>query len=86
MNDSRQMAANVETPEYFQHEQVPQGTQIAGWSAIIKTYGIDVPLRYFACVSHKHISGNRRIEDNWEIFDKHYLPEDSFAGHLSARL
>lgn len=83
MNDSRQMAANVETPEYFQHEQVPRGTQIAGWSAIVKTYGIDVPLRYFACVSDKHISGNRRIEDKWEIFDKRYLPENSFAGHLN---
>jgi hypothetical protein len=83
MKGFRQMTTNAETPKYFQDEQIPQNTQIAGWAAIVRTYGIDAPVRQFACVSNKHLSGNRRIEDNWEVFDKRYLPEDSFAGHLN---
>ena len=77
------MISDAEIPEYFQYEQIPHDAQIAGWAAIVHTYGIDVPVRQLACVSNKHVSGNRRIEGNWEVFDKRYLPEDSFAGQLN---
>lgn len=77
------MAKNVGTPEYFQYEQIPTGTQLAGWTALVKTYGVDVPVRHFSCVSAKHVGGNKRTEGNWEMFDKRYKPDDSLEGHLN---
>ncbi|PCI78232.1 MAG: cell filamentation protein Fic [SAR86 cluster bacterium] len=77
------MAKNVEPPEYFQYEQIPPGTQLAGWTALVRTYGIDAPVRNFSCVSDKHVRGNKRTEDNWEIFDKRYKPSDSLEGQLN---
>jgi len=77
------MSKNAETQEYFQYEQIPPGTQLAGWAALVKTYGIDVPVRHFSCVSGKHVGGNKRTEGNWEIFDKRYKPDDSLEAHLN---
>ena len=77
------MTDSTEVPEYFQDEQIPQGTRITGWAALVRTYGVAAPVRRFACVSNKHVGGNRRTEGKWEIFDKRYLPENSFAGHLN---
>ncbi|MEX2132447.1 MAG: Fic family protein [Pseudohongiellaceae bacterium] len=74
---------NTKTPGYIQHEQVPEGSRIAGWAAIVQRLGIDAPLRSFACISEKHVSGNRRVEGNWEIFDKRYKPESSLTDDLN---
>lgn len=70
-------------PEYIQYEQVPEGARIAGWAAIIQNLGIQAPLRRFACISEKYVSGTRRTEGNWEIFDKRYKSGDSLADHLN---
>lgn len=73
----------AKTPSYIQYEQVPNNTNIAGWAAIVQHLGVDAPLRRFACISEKHVSGNRRTEGNWEIFDKRYMPEDSLTSQLN---
>ncbi len=77
------MTKNAETPEYFQYEQVPPGTRLAGWAALVSSYAIDAPVRRYSCVSDKHVRGNKRTDDSWEIFDKRYLPDDSLAGQLN---
>lgn len=74
---------NAKSPAYIQYEQVPEGTRIAGWAAIIQRLGIDAPLRRFACISEKHVRGTRRNEGNWEIFDKRYQPGDSLTEQLN---
>lgn len=77
------MTENPENPEYFQYEQIPLDTQIVGWAALVRTFDVDAPVRHFACVSNRHVRGNRRKKGKWEIFDKRYLPDDSVAGHLN---
>lgn len=76
-------SVNTKTPDYVQYEQVPWGTRIAGWAAIVQTLGVDAPLRRFACISEKHVSGTRRTDGNWEIFDKRYAPGDSLVEQLN---
>lgn len=71
------------TPDYFQYEQVPEGAEIAGWAALAHSLGVDAPLRRFACISQKHVSGNRRIDGNWEIFDKRYKQGATLTDQLN---
>jgi len=77
------MTENAETPEYFQYESIPLGTKLAGWAALAKHYGTDAPVRHFSCVSEKHVRGNRKTDEKWEIFDKRYAPDDTMEGHLN---
>ncbi|MDP2140033.1 MAG: Fic family protein [Gammaproteobacteria bacterium] len=76
----------AQAPVYVQYERVPDGTVIVGWAALVHALGVDAPLRRFACVSEKHVSGNRRVEGNWEIFDKRYMPGDSLTDQLNFAL
>lgn len=39
-----------------------------------------------SCVSEQHVSGGRRAEGGWIVFDKRYWPDDTLAGHLSFAL
>lgn len=74
------------TPDFFKNEPLPDGASLAGWSALINHLGISVPLRTLSCISDKHIRGNKRIDDHWEIFDKRYQPENTLEGHLTFAL
>ncbi|MDP1931455.1 MAG: Fic family protein [Gammaproteobacteria bacterium] len=77
---------SAQVPAYVQYERVPDGTVMVGWAALVHALGVDAPLRRFACVSEKHVSGNRRVEGNWEIFDKRYMPGDSLTDQLNFAL
>jgi len=48
--------------------------------------GIDVPVRRPSCVSEKHISGGRRKEGRFQIFDKRYHPGDEVIAQLDFAL
>lgn len=72
----------LKTPDYVQYERVPEGTEVAGWAVLVQSLGVDAPLRRFACISQKHVSGNRRIDGNWEVFDKRYKPGASLTDQL----
>lgn len=80
------MTEKPDTPEYIQNEQIPPDTTLAGWAALVRTYGVYAPLRHFSCVSNKHVRGNKRKDGNWQIFDKRYKPNDSLEGHLNFAL
>jgi hypothetical protein len=73
-------------PDFFQDEPLPDGTNLTGWSALVYHFGIQAPVRKLACVSEKHVRGNKRIDGNWEVFDKRYQPDDSLEGHLTFAL
>ena len=73
-------------PEYIQYEEIPAGTALAGWAALVKVYGVDAPLRHFSSISNKHVRGNKKKEGNWEVFDKRYKPDDSLEGQLNFAL
>jgi len=67
----------------FQEETVPQGTRLAGSSALAHELSIAAPVRRPVCVAEQHVSGSRRQDGAWIVFDKRYWPGDSFADHLT---
>lgn len=80
------MHLEFETSVSFQGEFVPQGTQLAGWAALVQALGFQAPVRRPSCVSEKHIRGSQRDERCWRVFDKRYQPGDQFADHLTFAL
>lgn len=73
-------------PQFFHDEPLPEDTILAGWSALISSLGIRAPMRNPACISEKHVRGNKRTEHPWEVYDKRYKPEDTLKGHLNFAL
>jgi len=73
-------------PDFFQDEPLPEATSLVGWSALACSLGIRAPVRNLACVSERHVRGNRREDGPWTVFDKRYLPEDTLEGHLNFAL
>ena len=67
----------------FQEQTIPKGTRLAGSSALVHELGIAAPVRRPACVAERHVSGSRRQDGAWLVFDKRYWPGDSFADHLT---
>ena len=70
----------------FQEKTVPESTRLAGWAALVRALALPVPVRRPSCVSEQHISGSRREEGEWTVFDKRYRPGDTFADHLTFAL
>ena len=70
----------------FQDKTVPDGTKLAGWTALVQALGISAPVRRPSCISEKFVSGSRREEGDWVVFDKRYWPGDDLADHLTFAL
>lgn len=70
----------------FQEKSIPGGTRLAGWTALVHALAISAPVRRPSCVSEQYVSGSRREEGTWIVFDKRYWPGDSFADHLTFAL
>ncbi len=71
------------TPDFFQGEPLPQGTEMVGWSALVHSLGVAAPVRNPSCVSQRHVLGSRRSDGTWNIYDKRYRPESTLEGHLT---
>jgi hypothetical protein len=80
------MRLTVEPIAVFQEKTVPVGAKLAGWAALVHTLALPAPVRQPSCVSKQHISGGRRKEGAWTIFDKRYWPGGNFADHLTFAL
>src|SRR6266542_5769926 len=61
-------------------------TRLAGWAALVHGLGIAAPVRRPNCVSEQYVSGSRRQEGPWTVFDKRYWPGENFADHLTFAL
>ena len=70
----------------FQESLVPVGARLVGWAALAHGLGIAAPVRQPSCVSEQFVSGSRRQEGPWTIFDKRYWPGEDFADHLTFAL
>jgi hypothetical protein len=66
----------------FQDELVPPGTRLVGASALARAFSIRAPVRHPSCVAGQHVSGSRRQDGLWTVFDKRYWPGDDLANHL----
>jgi hypothetical protein len=80
------MKLEIGNAGYFRDEPVPAGTRLAGWSALVHALDLKAPVRHLSCISEKYVRGTRRMEGNWEIYDKRFALEDTLAGHLSFAL
>src|SRR5262249_40787418 len=76
------MKLDLASPGVFQEKSLPAVTQLAGWSALVQALGISAPVRHPSCVSEQYVSGSRRKEGGWTVFDKRYWPGENFADHL----
>ena len=64
----------------FRDRVVPEDGFCAGYFAIIKFYGLEVPLPDRFCAISKRFK--KYETDEWLIFEPKYMPEDSLAGNL----
>ena len=69
-------------PATFQERTVPQRSRLAGAAALVYELGAAAPVRRPSCVADQHVSGSRRSDGAWTVFDKRYWPGDDLAGHL----
>lgn len=77
------MNLDVGRPEYFQNEALPPGARLAGWAALVQALAAKAPVRRLSCVADHHVRGSRRVEGQWDVFDKRYQPADTLADHLT---
>ena len=68
---------------HFQEQTIPEGARLAGAAALVHELSIAAPVRRPSCMAEQHVSGSRRRDGAWTVFDKRYWPGDSFAGHLT---
>ena len=80
------MKLDIGKPAHFQNEPVPEGTRLAGWAGLVHALDVKAPVRNPACISERHVRGNRRGEGIWEVYDKRYQPDDTLDGHLGFAL
>src|SRR6266446_6639604 len=67
----------------FQEKTIPPGARLAGAAALVHELSIAAPVRRPSCVSEQHVSGSRRRDGAWTIFDKRYWPGEDLADHLA---
>jgi hypothetical protein len=70
----------------FQERTIPDTTRLAGWAALVNAFGVLAPVRRPSCVSEQHISGSRRQEGAWIVFDNRYWKGSTFADQLTFAL
>ena len=75
-----------QSPSFFENELLPDGTELAGWAALVALVQASSPVRHPSCLPDKHVRGNKGSEDPWEIHDKRYQPEPSPLDHLTFAL
>jgi hypothetical protein len=76
------MRLELGTSAVFQEKSIPQGTRLAGWSALAEALDIAGPVRRPSSVSAQYVSGSRRADGGWIVFDKRYWPGEMLADHL----
>ncbi len=69
-------------PVTFQEQSAPQGTRLAGAAALIHELSVAAAVRRPSCIADQHVSGSRRSDGTWTVFDKRYWPGDELADHL----
>jgi len=80
------MNLDFESPAVFQERSLPPAARLAGWSTLVHALALPVPVRHPSCISEQYVSGSRRPEAGWRVFDKRYWPGETFASHLTFAL
>lgn len=65
----------------FQNRHLPEGEALlAGYSALVKTYNLQIPLPEMLCAISKRHKNYQR--DSWQMFTPRYAPHNSLYGQL----
>jgi len=67
----------------LQEQIIPQRARLVGAAGLVHELAIAAPVRRPSCVADQHVSGSRRREGAWTVFDKRYWPGDEFGDHLA---
>ena len=67
----------------FQEKTIPEGGRLAGWAWFVERFAVAAPVRKPSCVSELHVSGSRRDERGWNVFDRRYGAGEDFAEQLN---
>jgi hypothetical protein len=67
----------------FQEKTIPEGGRLAGWSWLVERFGVEAPVRRPSCVSELHVSGSRREDRGWSVFDRRYWAGEDFGEQLN---
>ncbi len=70
----------------FQRKTVPAGNRLAGFAAIVKHFGMKIPVRRPTAVGEGHLKGGQKGQDGWRLLDARYWPGTTFAEHLEFAL
>ena len=66
----------------FQNEIVPNGCKLIGYSWLIDTFDLEVPLRQLCCVSEKRLASQTLQNGKWLLFDAQLSVENLPYTHL----
>ena len=70
----------------FQQKTVPENTRLAGWAWLVRSFGVQAPVRRPSAVSDQHVKASFRETGGWTIFDKRYWPGETFGDQLGFAL
>lgn len=76
----------TDATHFFQEQHIPKDCRLIGRAALVEQLDIEAPVRTPSCVSQHHVKGSVRREDEWRIYDKRYLSDESLTGHLTFAL
>ena len=79
-------ARNDSRVRIFQEKTAPTDTRLAGWAALVQTFGVQAPVRRPSAISEQHVKASRRVERGWNVFDKRYWQGESFGDQLGFAL
>lgn len=77
------MEIALEQNAIFQNATIPEGSKLAGTSALVNALKISAPVRNPACISEQNIKGHTRNQGIWRIFGKRYQIESTLSAHLN---
>ena len=70
----------------FQEKTVPKSARMAGWSALVRSLDLRIPVRGLSAISNQHTNTSKRQDGAWTVFDQRYWPGDTFTDHLGFAL
>ena len=77
------MTRDMANPRLLQDHIVPRDAELAGYAALIAMLGVEAPIRALSAVANASVTGGRKTQDGWTIFDKRFMPANSLAGQLA---
>ncbi|MFW6172147.1 MAG: cell filamentation protein Fic, partial [Elusimicrobiota bacterium] len=83
-NKNKNKNKNLEYVKVFKNRPLPVEAILAGYSALIRIYKLEVPIpRPLYAIGKKHKKINK---NNWHILSPKYLPSPDLKGHLTFAL